>query len=229
MSRDDDIVNYLLGELSPPGRARVERAMAEDAAFRDEVERMRPLVAELETLPQEGWGASPGVSVPPLPPLPAIASLDGRRSERRLLLRPAMAIAACLAVLAIGVAIGAIVTSSGSGGSGPEIALARFGEGGPGASGVARVVSSEGDALRLRVNGLRPSEGAQFYELWLLDGPRKAVSLGAFRVPGSGTADLTVPLPFSITDFRYIDVSVEPEDGVATHSGRSVLRAPTAT
>ena len=90
------------------------------------------------------------------------------------------------------------------------------------------MVSSDESAMHLEVSGLPPSGTAQFYELWLLDGPRKAMSLGSFRVPSSGAADVTVPLPFPITDFRYIDVSVEPEDGVATHSGRSVLRAPTA-
>lgn len=230
MTRDEDIVDYLLDELPPAGRARVERAMADDPAFRDEVERMRPLVTELGALPGEAWGGGTE-AVPPLPPLPPLAPVSDiaeRRTARRLSLRPAVAIAASIAALAVGVAIGAIVVSGGSETSGPEIALASFGEGGPGASGVARVVSSDGGELRLSVDGLRPSEAGQFYELWLLDGPEEAVSLGSFRVPATGSAGISVPLPFAITDFRYIDVSVEPEDGVATHSGRSVLRAPTS-
>jgi anti-sigma-K factor RskA len=230
MSRDDDIVDYLLDELEPADRARVERAMSDDPAFREEVDRMRPLVADLGALPEEAWGGG-SEAVPPLPPLPPLAPVAGlaeRRASRRLSLRPAMAIAASLAALAIGVAIGAIVASGGSEPSGPAIALASFGEGGPSASGLARVISSDGEELRLNVDGLRPSEGGQFYELWLLDGPEKAVSLGSFRVPDTGAAELSVPLPFALTDFRYIDVSVEPEDGVATHSGRSVLRAPTS-
>jgi len=230
MSRDEDIVDYLLDELSPGDRARVERAVSDDPAFRDEVDRMRPLVADLASLPEEAWdGGSEAIPpLPPLPPLTPVADLGERRAARRLSLRPAVAIAASVAALAIGVAIGAIVTSGGSEPSGPEITLASFGEGGPGASGVARVISPGGEELRLNVDGLRPSEDGQFYELWLLDGPEKAVSLGSFRVPDTGATELDVPLPFSITDFRYIDVSVEPEDGVATHSGRSVLRAPTA-
>lgn len=228
MSRDEDIVDYLLGELSPADHDRVERALREDPAMREEVERMRPLVADLDALPREAWDDGTGGGVPPLPALPPLSSLEGHRARRRpVLLRPAVALAACVAVLAAGIAIGAFVSGRG-GDEGPQIALARFGEGDPGASGVARVVEGDGGALRLEVSGLRPSDGAQFYELWLLDGPRKAVSLGSFRVPDSGAADLTVPLPFALTDFRYIDVSVEPEDGVATHSGRSVLRAPTS-
>ena len=223
-TRDDDIVDYLLGELGPGDRARVERAMREDAGLREEVERMRPLVADLEAVPDETWG---GATVPPLPPLPPLTGLDRHRAARRFATRPLAAVAASLAVLAAGIAIGVAVTNRGDD-AGPAIPLARIGEADPGASGEARVVSTDGGALSLRVSGLAPSSRSQFYELWLLDGPAKAVSLGSFRVPTSGAAVLTVPLPFSITDFRFIDVSVEPEDGVATHSGRSVLRAPTA-
>ena len=53
MSRDADIVAYLLGESSPEEGAAVERRMGEDAGFRREVERMRPIVAGLEALPPE--------------------------------------------------------------------------------------------------------------------------------------------------------------------------------
>ena len=226
MTRDHDIVDYLLGELEADDRDRVERAMREDPAFREEVERMRPVVADLEALPGEAWET--GDAVPPLPPLPPLTELEERRARRRLSVRPAYAVAASIAVLLIGVAIGAVVTNRGAD-AGPAIALGRVGEGGPDASGTVRVIASDGGELRLQVSGLAPSAERQFYELWLLDGPTDAVSLGSFRVPSSGEATLTVPLPVPLSDFRYVDVSVEPEDGVATHSGRSVLRAPTSS
>ena len=38
-----------------------------------------------------------------------------------------------------------------------------------------------------------------------------------------------VRLPVPVTDFRYIDVSREPDDGDPAHSGDSVLRGPTGT
>lgn len=227
MSRDEDIVDYLLGELPPADRARVERAMDDDPELAAEVERMRPLVAGLEELPPEAWGAPHG-EVPALPALPPLGAPAPERRGRRARPRTAIAVAAAVAALAVAVAVGALVRSSDSGGGGPRIALASVGEGGPAATGTARASGGGSGSLRLEVSGLRPSADAQFYELWLLDGPRTAVSLGAFRVPASGAADVTVPLPFALTDFRYIDVSVEPEDGVATHSGRSVLRGPTA-
>jgi hypothetical protein len=54
------------------------------------------------------------------------------------------------------------------------------------------------------------------------------LSLGSFRVPASGEAEVTVPLPVDVADFRFVDVSVEDDDGDPGHSGVSVLRGPTA-
>lgn len=218
MTRDDDIVGYLLGELAPADRRRVERAMGDDPALRDEVERMRPLVAALEATPPEAWDDDPVPALPPLPPL------GSGRTPRRWAWRPAIALA--VAVIAVAAIVVGVVDRAGDQGGGPVIALARIGDGTADATGTARETPSR-TQLRVQVSGLRPSSRAQFYELWLLDGPTRAVSLGAFRVPDSGAASVTVPLPVSLADFRFIDVSVEPEDGVATHSGHSVLRAPT--
>ncbi len=95
MSRDADIVAYLLGESSPEEGAAVERRMGEDAGFRREVERMRPIVAGLEALPPEAW--EPG-RVPPLPdppPLPAAPAPERPRPRRAWW--PVAAVAACLA------------------------------------------------------------------------------------------------------------------------------------
>ena len=62
-----------------------------------------------------------------------------------------------------------------------------------------------------------------------MDGPDRLVSLGSFRVPASGTAEVDVPLPVPVRDFAYVDVSAEPDDGDPAHSGASVLRGPTGT
>jgi hypothetical protein len=88
-------------------------------------------------------------------------------------------------------------------------------------------VSSDDGGLRLQVSGLAPSASGDFYELWLLDGPERLLSLGAFRVPASGSAEVTVPLPVEVTDFRFVDVSAERDDGDPGHSGASVLRGST--
>ena len=224
MSHDHDIVNYLLDELGPDDTARVERRMRDEPAFGGEVERMRPLVADLEALPGEAWDA--GAAVPPLPPLPPLSELEERRALRRLPIRPAYAVAASIAVLLIGVAVGAVVTHRGAD-EGPAIALGHIDQGGPAAAGTAHFVNSGGGQLRVQVNGLAPSSPHDFYEVWLMDGPGVAMSVGTFRVPASGHASVTMPLPVPVTDFRYIDVSKEPEDGNAAHSAHSVLRGPT--
>ena len=81
-------------------------------------------------------------------------------------------------------------------------------------------------ARRSSSAGSQPSNGGDFYELWLLNSPDDLVSLGSFRVPASGDVDVTVPLPADPDRFAALDVSVEPPDGNPAHSSRSVLRAP---
>jgi anti-sigma-K factor RskA len=229
VSRDGDIVDYLLGELTPDARAELERRMREDPAFRREVERMRPVVTELEALPPDAWERRGAPPLPDLPPLPATPA-DERRPPRRPAWRPVAAVAACAALIAAGLGIGALVFGGGDDvATGPAIALAPVGDAGAAASGEARVVSADDGGLRLRVSGLDPSGQGGFYELWLLDGPERLVSLGAFRVPATGATEVTVPLPVDVADFRFVDVSAEPEDGDPGHSGVSVLRGPTAT
>ncbi|HMO00425.1 MAG TPA: anti-sigma factor [Miltoncostaeaceae bacterium] len=221
------IADYLLGELPESERADLERRAAADPAFAEEVARMRAVVEGLEAVPPGGWPSGAPPAAPPLPPLPGLSR--PRRLGWRAP-RPALAVAAAVALVAAGVAIGVLVTrgEDGTPPEGPALALARLGDAGPAARGEARVVGGDGGGLRLDVSGLAPSDGA-FYELWLLDDGERMVSLGAFRVPASGHAQVDVPLPVPVTDFRYIDVSREPDDGNPAHSGDSVLRGPTGT
>ena len=71
------------------------------------------------------------------------------------------------------------------------------------------------------------SRPGEYYELWLLDGPGKLVSLGSFRVPPSGEARVEVPMPADPRLFRFVDISVERLDEGPEHSGLSVMRART--
>jgi hypothetical protein len=61
-----------------------------------------------------------------------------------------------------------------------------------------------------------------------MDGDERIVSIGSFQVPASGATSVEVPLPGPLDDYALIDVSIEPDDGDATHSGRSLLRGETA-
>jgi anti-sigma-K factor RskA len=227
VSRDAEIVAYLLGELGQDERRAVEQRAARDPAFGEQIEQMRSVVADLEAMPALGWGVG---EPPPLPDLPPLGDLARPRRSRAAGARPLIAVAASVVALAAGIGIGMLVAGGGDGTpGGPSLALEGLGDASPGASGEARVISGDGGGLRLSVSGLDPSDAGEFYELWLLDGPDRLISLGSFRVPDSGRTEVAVPLPVPVSDFAFIDVSVEPEDGDPGHSGRSVLRGPTSS
>lgn len=223
MSRDEQtIIDYLLGELDAEARAAVEARAAADPAFAGELEGMRPVVSGLDEMPAPGWSVA---EPPPLPPLPGLESprrrswwSSGTRS------RPALAFAAVVAALAVaGASWWAVARDDGAGADGPVLALAPIGDAAPSVAGEAHS-TRDGDALAVSVSGMPASAPGTFYELWLMDGPERLVSLGAFRVPESGDTSVEVPLPVELTDFAYIDVSQEPDDGNPAHSGDSLLR-----
>ena len=53
------------------------------------------------------------------------------------------------------------------------------------------------------------------------------MSLGSFRVGAKGGATVELPLPVDPSRYRFLDVSVERDDGDPSHSSRSVLRGRT--
>lgn len=233
MTGRPDAIDFLLGELSPDGMREAERLMREDPAFRDEVDRLRPVVGGLEDLPREAWERlePPPLVLPVEPPRPGLVSRlraavagDGMRMG-------AVAFAV-VAALAVGVGIGALATRGGddaTGGATAEqtITLAALPDA-PGASGHATVLAVDGhQELEVDVSGLPPSSAGDVYELWLLNSPEDLVSLGTFRVPESGAATVRVPLSVPPDRFAAVDISVEPLGGSPTHSGKSVLRAET--
>ena len=227
MRADETLISdYLLGELDPGERAAVEERAQTDPAFAAAIARMRPVVAGLEEMPEPGWGAG---EPPPLPALPPLPGLTRPRRTRAWIMRPAVILGAVALAFAAGFGVRAWVAGGGDDGEGPPLELARIGEAGAAARGEAHVVGSGDGSLRLSVSGLAPTVEGAFYEVWLMDGPGRLVSLGSFRVPASGAADVDVPLPVPVRDFAYVNVSAEPDDGDPAHSGASVLRGPTGT
>jgi anti-sigma-K factor RskA len=97
------------------------------------------------------------------------------------------------------------------------VALDRLGE-----SGEGRTELVEHDGLlelRLSTSGLNAGDG--FLEVWVINTDvTQLVSLGPLR--NDGTYEL--PPGLDPASFPIVDVSVEPLDGVPTHSGDSVLR-----
>ena len=106
MNARDQLSDYLLGELPAAERAAFEAALRDDAALRDEVERLRPVVTRLEALEPSAW--EPAGALPPLPPLPSEVP-RARWWRRPLVLRPAPAAALAAALLALGAGAGALL------------------------------------------------------------------------------------------------------------------------
>jgi anti-sigma-K factor RskA len=220
-SRDHDLSGYLLGELSAPEREAFERALADDPELRREVERLRPVTGRLAALDPAAWTP---VEPPPLrmpATAPARPASPQRRRRPALVLRPAVAFAAAAVLLLAGVGGGLLLAGDDDPPAGAARPLAAVG-----ADRVARgKVRMTAAGAELQVSGLRPTRGGGYYELWLLNSRDDLVALGSFRVPASGKADVSVPMPTDPSRFRYLDVSAEPADGDPAHSGRSVLRA----
>jgi anti-sigma factor RsiW len=57
MTDDQQLSDYLLGELDPEARRRMERRIAEDPELRARAESLSPLVSSLQALPPVAWEA----------------------------------------------------------------------------------------------------------------------------------------------------------------------------
>lgn len=225
----DQISSYLLGELGVTEAAAFERHLETDRELREEVERLRALVARLEDLPPEAWE-------PPQPPplaLPEDAARPARRRGLRLptlTLRPLPAAGLTAILLAVGVAGGILI--GGNGGSGgvrageSDLVLTRVDDGPDGAHGDV-LLAADQQRAEVEVSGLDPSGPGRFYELWLLDEDGRMIAIGAFQVGPDGRAEVEVPIPVAPSRYRYFDISLQQDDGDPAHSGVSVLRGPT--
>jgi hypothetical protein len=209
--------DYLLDELAPDERAAFEA----DPARVAEAERLRPIITRLESLEREEWD----------PPEPPALALHGTRElqpaprrRRVLTLRPLVAAGLALVLLAIGVGAGRLLDEGGGRDRGRLLTLEPVEPAGGSAHGTATILAHGGRA-RFAVRGLKPSANGGFYELWLMNSADDLVSLGSFRVPASGKAEVTVPLPADPDGFAALDISAEPADGNPAHSASSVLRA----
>jgi hypothetical protein len=77
------------------------------------------------------------------------------------------------------------------------------------------------DGATITINGL-PNPAPGSYQVWLYNSIVDAKSLGTF--PG-GSGKLEVALPPDASEYRFLDVSREPDDANPNHSGASVMRA----
>lgn len=79
------------------------------------------------------------------------------------------------------------------------------------------------ERLDVRVPGMTPPKPGEVYEVWLLHrNGSQMVALGL--MPGGPKAEFTVPADLVAQGYQIVDVSREPLDEDATHSGDSLLR-----
>lgn len=227
-----DPTEYLLGELGPEEMARGRSLEQTDAAFRAEVELLRPVVASLEALPGEVWDP------PAPPPFASLGIADTKRSvatPRRnwwptlITLRPAMGLAAAVALLVVGGLVGTLVTGGDSSpaeeSAGTNVVLASLKSAKVPPRGDA-TLARDRNGLSVDVSDLPANRDGSFYGVWLLNTDGTMVSLGGFQVDGRGHAELDVPVPVDPSKYQFVDISLEPGDGNPRHSGDSILRGP---
>ena len=140
------------------------------------------------------------------------------RPRRRAWLAVAAAVVVALAVTG-----GWLVSGSNSGNVVASAPLSNEGLSPLGAesSGKAKIVERGASfLLRLDVSS-PPQEPESYIEVWLIDSQVKGmISLGPFR----GNGDYPIPSGVDPAKYPIVDVSIEPADGVPTHSGVSILR-----
>ena len=167
--------------------------------------------------PADVWSKIAGEARDDVAPVVPIA--DRRPRRRRWLVSAAVIGAAACAVLGL-----AIARSGDDVRTVEEVALtnANLDPAGASSSGQARleVLADGSRAIQLDVRNL-PQISGEFFELWLIDSQLKGmVSMG----PIHGSGRYVIPAGVNTSTFPIIDLSIEPIDGVPTHSGKSVLR-----
>ena len=147
-----------------------------------------------------------------------------RRARRRWFPSGQILAVAAAAVLIVGI-VGGLALSGGTDSQGEQLAAAVMTDDGlPVATTVtadAKVVCDGEDCVVEVDLSAVPESGEADLELWVINGDVTDMhSLGLVTESGS------FPLPAGVTpdDFPIVDISVEPRDGVAAHSGQSVLR-----
>ncbi|MEO8264395.1 MAG: anti-sigma factor [Ilumatobacteraceae bacterium] len=169
--------------------------------------------------------------VPPASMWSAIAANAGRpanniavvpRTRRRVWLG-----VAAVVVTGLGIAGGLVVSRGARDDVIAETALSNEGLSplGSASSGKAEIIR-RGTSYVLHLDVSRvPSEPASYVEVWLIDRQVKGmISLGPYH----GNGDYVIPSGVDPAKFPIVDVSIEPSDGVPTHSGVSIVRGVAA-
>ncbi|MEM9038229.1 MAG: anti-sigma factor [Actinomycetota bacterium] len=128
--------------------------------------------------------------------------------------------AAAAAVVVVAIGVGVLVTGT-SGNSTETVAASELADLASSQNVGAATLVADGDDLVLRVEAMAEPADGEFLELWLIDeAVTEPISLGRY----DGAGDYAVPEGINPAAFPIVDISSEPDDGDAAHSGASVVR-----
>jgi hypothetical protein len=128
------------------------------------------------------------------------------------------------AIVAFAVFAGAVLLDQGS--SSPkapteQVALQAVGP--QPAQGTVKMSGAGTSKTMVVTTDLAPASPRSYYEVWLLDTRTNGmVAVGV--LPTTGTAHFTLPSDL-VARYDAVDLSLQPDNGVTTHSADSVLRA----
>ncbi|MDY7084570.1 MAG: anti-sigma factor [Actinomycetota bacterium] len=211
--------------------------LAQCEGCRQEIEALRHVaeigsqsqdLRDLPAPPEHVWQAiEAGIAGSPAPAEQAAPVIDmADRRARRERSRPRWLLPAVAAAAAAVMAVAGTVAVDRFAGRTPDApvtaraTLTPLKEVPPNAGGDVRVLAD--GRLQVDVRNLPLTTG--FHEVWLLDpdNPGKMVAVGSL----TDKPDVVLPVPpgTDLNRYRLVDISDEPHDGDATHSGRSLLR-----
>jgi hypothetical protein len=94
----------------------------------------------------------------------------------------------------------------------------------PAAAGRANIVPrNSGFEIKLDISGLPPAPAGSYYQGWLRNKDRDAVTIGTFH-GREGTDDIILWSGVDIADYPTLTVTIQQEGAGAESSGRVVLR-----
>lgn len=153
-------------------------------------------------------------------PAPAVATGTGLVVPLRRRMSTIVLSAAAAVVLVLGIV--ALTVSGGDDPDGDLVATGTLEALADGFGGDVELVDVDG-RLGLDLDlGELPETTDGYYELWLIKDLETGEMQSLGPIDGSGRVDL--PRGLDPAQYATVDISVEPLDGVPTHSGQSVLR-----
>ncbi len=218
----DELAGLVAGELGLDDLRAVTRHLRSCAQCQAELVEVAAGLGALRGVEREGLAQideAPPMAVVPLGVVPVTGSARTGRN------RPLFLAVAAALVLVVLLSAGLLFSRRGNDTepplAGPTVVLNPIGT--VDAHGSVHMTDT-GPTQVMTVDSKLPSApSGSFYEVWLLQ-PQTGQMLAVGVLPNGGTADYALPTDI-VGRYQAVDISLQPDNGVTTHSADSVLRA----